>query len=345
MFKRMKRLLRLRNKSGFTLVEVIISCALLGVLILGVMGFITPVLTSVRAKEQNARATMLSEAICTYIANSTQYAFYVQTLSEVVSNDTRSISGASPAVLSLQYSGSEFEKQKDKGLNDLLTCMKNDLAGEVYEIRCIGVRWLDVPGGNGMKKLMVTNEKVNQDNCSLEADKAVPVFEAVYYDGLYPIIKFENYSNQYQLKDDDGNLQDKVEADKVDIAAGLRIVTDIYLTPDCYAVKENVRNNALPTLTGSTYADFTNIRSNLTNKGIYKIHPTISAHTASVSGEIVPSYAAAYSARSTGEAYNDIDGKEYYYPNSFIYYIVRKTKTGSDPSTPAPAGSGSEPTT
>ncbi len=337
MFKRMKRLLRLRNKGGFTLVEVIIACALLGILVLGVMGFITPVLSSVRSKEQNARAVMLSEAIDSYIAESIQYAFYVQTITEAASTDTIPVGGAAPAVLSMKYNGTEFEKQKDKGLADLLNCLNNDLAGEVFEIRCIGIRWLEEPGGNGEKKLMITNEKVDQTNCALDPDESEPVFESVFYDGLYPVIRFENYSNQYQLKDEDGNPQDQVPEEKVDIAPGLKIVTDVYLTPDCYNIDDNVRNDTMLTFSGTIRADFSNIRSNLVNRGVYKIQPTISAHTALNSdGDMVPSYSAARAADTAASEYHD-GGNVYYYPNSFIYYIARKTKTGKDPDTPAPS--------
>ncbi len=333
MLKRMKRLLRLRNKSGFTLVEVIIACALLGILVVGVLGFATPVLKNIREKEQNARALMLSEAIDSYIANSIQYAFYVQPVSNVASGDTVSVSG-DPAVMSWKYVGTEFEKYKDKGLSDLLNCFKNDLAGDVFEIKCIGIRWVDVPG-TGTKKLMVTNEKVNQTTCALDPAKAQMVFDPIFYDGLYPIIKLENYSNQYQIKGADGKPVDQVKPENVDIAPGIKITTDVYLTPDCYAVKENVRNSAIMTLTGTTYATLNNIGSNLLNRGVYKNQPRIDLHTVNSGGVMVPSYPAAYTADSTA-AYLDDDGNRYYYSNTFIYYIARKTKTGSDPATPAP---------
>lgn len=330
MYKRMKRLLRLRNKSGFTLVEVIIACALLGILIIGVLGFATPILTSVRAKESNARAVMLSEAIDSYIANSIQYAFYVQPVYNVVAADTVALTGE-PGVMSWKYVGSDFEKYKDKGLSDLLNCFKNDLAGEVFEIRCIGIRWLDVPG-TGTRKLMVTNEMVNQTNCALAADKAQPVFDAVFYDGLYPVIKFENYSNQYQIKNFAGDKVDQVKPEDVDIAPGLKITTDVYLTPDCYAVENNVRNSAEMTFKGVTYASFSNIGSNLLNRGVYKNQPCIPLHTTNVGGEMKASYETALGAEPT-RVYTDDEGNRYYYPNTFIYYIARKTKTASDPAT------------
>lgn len=331
MLKRMKRLLRLRNKSGFTLVEVIIACALLGILVIGVLGFATPVLKNVRAKEQNARAVMLSEAIDSYIANSIQYAFYVQTFSECTVRDTSPSSG-DPNVLSMKYAGKEFEKQQGRGLSDMLNCLKNDLAGEVYEIRCIGVRWVTA-SNFGDKKLVITNEKVDQDTGKLDPSKSQLVFDTVFYDGLYPIIRFENYNNQYQLKDESGALKDQVKPEDVDIAPGLRIVTDVYLSPDCYNIKENVRSRAVMTFSGMTYADLPNIRSNLLNKGVYKIQPNINVHyTVDGTGDVIPSYMSAYLYDSSHSSYSD-GGETYYYPESFIYYIARKTKTGSDPAT------------
>lgn len=348
MLKRMKRLLRLRNKSGFTMVEVIIACALLGILIVGIMGFITPVLTSVRTKEANARAFMLSEAIDKYIANSIQYAVYVQPITGAIASDTTAEGEDTPFVLGLKYPTTEYDNSalngavySDKGLEDLLTCFNTDLAGEVFEIKCIGVRWLDVPGEN-IKKLMLTNEKVDQKTCALDPSAAKVVFDAAFYDGLYPIIKFENYSNQYQLKNDDGDLVNQIPDNKVDIAPALDIHTEVYLTPDCYSAVKNTRENTWINVTGSTNVKFYNIGSNLRNTGVYKNRPAICAHTTTVDGEIVPSYDAALYA-DADNAYLDDNGKRYYYTNSFIYYIARKTKTASDPDTPAPTPEESEP--
>lgn len=339
MFKKMKRLLRLRNKGGFTLVEVIISCALLGILVMGVFGFVTPVLSSVSIKQQNARASMLAEAIDSYIANSIQYAFYVQTISHCASGDTDNTVG-DPPVLEVNYSDTEFPNYSGKGLKDLINCLQNDLAGEVFEIKCIGVRWTDVPGLSGQKKLMLTNEKVDQTTGRLDPAAAELVFDPVFYEGLYPIITFENYSNQYQAKDESGNLVDQVPEDKVDIAPAMRIVTDVYLDDGCYSTTESDRQKALFTLSGSTFAEFSNIKSNLMNNGVYKIQPKVYAHAKSdSSGKPIGDYNGAF-ATDNSKRYEH-DGKTYYYPNSFIYYIARKTKTGSDPDTSAPT---SEPT-
>lgn len=340
MFRRMKRLLRLRNKSGFTLVEVIVACALLGVLVLGIMGFATPVLSGVRAKEQNARAVLLSEAIDTYIANTIQYSRYVVTVDYVASGDTISAGGAEPAVYSLKYNGTEFPKQLGGGLSDMVDLFKNGTFSSVnYEIRCIGVRWLEVPGEGGEKKLMLTNEKVDQLTCALDPAATKPVFESVFYDGLYPVIKLENYQNHAKNPDFDETQPenpitnpkylDLANEDDLDIAPGLKIVTDVYITPECYDIRDNVRENAMLTFSGMTYADLPTIRSkNMNREGTYKIRPNLNMYTIVDDGKTVPSYSTAQAA-DAGQSYSDAKST-YYYPSTFIYYIARKTKTGSE---------------
>lgn len=303
---RLKRLLKLRNKAGFTLVEVIIACALLGVLVIGIMAFITPVLKMVRSKESNARALMLSEAIDNYIATTTQYAYYVQTISNAAKSDT---TGVTPSVMSLKYTGTEFPKKANKGLSTLKTCYDNMTNKDKYEVRCIGMRWLEDPL-SGEKKLMLTNEFVDQNSMALDASKSVPVFETCFYDGLYPIVKFENYNNQYQI-----NGADQVEADKVDIAPGLKITVDVYTDMDCYRVTENVRKSATLSYVGTTYTEFNVIKNYLLNKGDFEVIPNIEANT----------YDGA-SAKDLAVQYKE-DGNSYYYPESFIYYIARKPKT------------------
>ena len=312
MKKRIKRLLRLRNSSGFTLVEVIVACALLGILILGIMGFVTPILSSVREKEKNARALMLSEVLNTYIFSELQYAYYVATITGAATQDTTIVGGKEPAVYPLTYSGSEFPKAKDKNLGlSTLKARFDKLGSDDYEIRCIGIRWLE-EAVTHERKLMVTHEKVKWDDKKiwLDPSKQKLLFEDCFYDGLYPVVRFENYSNQYHL-----------EADKRDdtenIASALGLHVDVYTKPDCYNVKEDTRKNALLTWSGESYIGFTNIKNTLDDK--------------TQSNEIVPNiqvntYDAAR-AKDASVVYTS-DGENYYYPESFIYYIAFKNITG-----------------
>lgn len=309
MKKRIKRLLRLRNSSGFTLVEVIVACALLGILILGIMGFVTPILSSVREKEKNARALMLSEVLNTYIFSELQYAYYVATITGAATQETTIVAGNPPAVYPLTYSGSEFPKAKDKnlGLSTLHERFKK-LGSDDYEIRCIGIRWLG-EAVTHEKKLMVTHEKVKWDENKiwLDTSKQKLLFEDCFYDGLYPIVRFENYSNQYHL---DADKRDDTE----NIASGLGLFVDVYTKPDCYNTKAEVREKALLTWSGESYIGFTNIKNTLDDK--------------TQSNEIVPNiqvntYAAALG-KDSSAAYTS-DGEKYYYPESFIFYIAYKS--------------------
>lgn len=315
MRKRLKRLLRLRNSTGFTLAEVVIACALLGILILGIMGFVTPILSSVREKQKNARAYMLSEAVDTYIEQTIQYAYFVATFSGVAYSDT---TGASPRIVSAKYEKSspgaalEFPKREGKSLESLKACFSK-MEADTFEVRCIGVRWHRY-GNEGGWKLMLTNEQVDQTTLALDPNKSKLVFEECFYDDLFPIIKFENYNNQYSKKIS-GVATEQVKPEDLDVAPGLRIVTDVYTNPECYSTSAGTRENALFTMNGESYVGLNNIKSNLKNKGDYEIVPNIEVNT----------YAAALAADSSRKC--SIDGAECYYPESFIYYIVRKTKT------------------
>lgn len=319
MLRRIKRLLRKRNNGGFTLVEVVIASALLGVLMLGVFGFVQPVLNSVKAKEQNARAVMLCETVESYIANSIKYAYYVQTFSGVIADDVKSAGGTKAPIVAEKYTGTEFPANADDSLGLMLNCLNTTLGTANYEIRCIGMRWLDDPK-SGEKKLMLTNEVVDQSTLALDPTKAKPVFETCFYDGLYPVLKFNNYDNQYTVLDKSTGLPvDRYEADEVKIAPAVEITMDVYLDPACYSVDENIRKAANVSFVGTTYQDFRNISSTSTinQAGAYKVQPGVEVHT----------YNEAYAA-SSSLVYNDYTVGDCYYPDTFIYFIARKSKTG-----------------
>ncbi len=323
MLKRIKRLLRKRNNGGFTLVEVIVASALLGVLMLGVLGFVQPVMKNVREKEQNARAVMLCETVESYIANSTKYAYYVQTFSGVTAADVTSASVSSPApIVNAKYTGTEYPDNADASLALMQNCLNNILGKENYEIRCIGMRWLD-DAKSGEKKLMLTNEVVNQDTLALDPSRTRPVFETCFYDGLYPVLTFGNYNNQYQILDEaTGTAVDKFAEDELKLAPALEITMNVYLDLTCYSTNEAWRKTASATCIATTCADYRNISSvNTINPAKeYKLQPNVEVHT----------YAQALAA-SSGLVYNDPELGNCYYPDTFIYYIARKTKTSGSP--------------
>ncbi len=335
MFKRIKRLLRLRNNSGFTLVEVIIATALLAILIVGMFGFVQPVMRSVRAKEQNARAVMLADTVESYIASSTKYAYYVATFSGVAASDvTAPNTSTLPAIAKAKYTGTDEPYKSAAGTLEGMMKRRNDLNKDNYEIRCIGMRWLTDPK-NGAKKLMLTNETVIQENCALDLSKSKLVFETCFYDGLYPVMEYKNFSTKYQEYDEAGNLLFEYAPEKETIAPGLEITMDVYLDPACYSTTEATRTTQNMTFTGAMVANY-NILKNiyLRANGENKIitHAEVHSYNDALS--------AATAADSTA-VYTDPDFGQTYYPDTYIYYLVRKTKTqggagGGTTSTPTP---------
>lgn len=321
MLRRIKRLLRLRNNAGFTLIEVIIASALLGILMLGVFGFVQPVMASVKAKEQNARAVMLCETIESYIANSTKLSYYVQTFSGVTAADITTATADPAFIVNVAYGGSEFPDQTGASLSEMFSCMNSVLNTTNYEIRCIGMRWRTDPK-TGEKKMMLTNEVVDQNTGALDPAKSKLVFETCFYDGLYPVLEYKNYSNQYQVLNDAGVLVDKYPAADVKMAPALEITMSVYLTPECYSTNETTRKEAMATFNGTTFADFRNIASTATiNKaGEFKLRPNVEVHN----------YNDALSASPT-EMYTDSKVGDCYYPETFIYYLTRKTTDISAP--------------
>ncbi len=319
MFKRIKRLLRLRNNGGFTLVEVIIATALLAILIVGMFGFVQPVMNSVRSKEQNARAVMLADTIESYIASSTKYAYYVATFSGVTPADVTSTNPSVFAnIATVKYSGEEEPFKSTAGTLEGMKKRMEALNKANYEIRCIGMRWLADPK-NGEKKLMLTNEVVNQDNLALDLTKSKTVFETCFYDGLYPVLRLANYPNQYQVLKDGSTseLVDRYEADKVTIAPGLEITMDIYLDSACYSTTEATRTGQNMAFTGTRYAEYNIIKNIYLNEsGENKMLPRAE----------VNSYDEALALDSGAVYYNDKIDDNTYYPDTYIYFLARKTK-------------------
>ncbi len=325
MLKRIKRLLRKRVNAGFTLVEVVISCALLGVLMLGMFGFINPVMENIRQKEQNARAVMLCETIESYIVNSTKYAYYVNTFTNVTPSDvTASSSTTKPYITDLKYTGTEFPEHAsaEAKLADMITCMETVLNTDSYEIRCIGMRWM-LDKKSGYKKMMLTNEVVNQKTGALDLSKTKLVFETCFYDELFPILEYKNYDNQYKVLDNTGAAVDKYADADIKMATGLEVTVNVHLEPDCYNVKQVNRNSSLPTFVGTTFADYRSISGLGNSSGSYKVCPNLEVNT----------YDAAKAKNPAG--IHSYEGEQYYYPDTYIYFLARKTKV-TTPATPAP---------
>ncbi len=185
--KRFKRLLSKRNKSGFTLVEVIISTALLGILILGMTMFMSPIFGIISENKADVRANNLGTSINYYLSRSMRNACFIAVYTNTEYSKFTSDDG-SDAVKNL------------KEMAEYVTKNKN------YQMKCISIRRVqDYKGTN--QKYMLFNEKVDKSGILTSTDNPTGanadrlVFEKCYYDGLFPSVEFSQ-PNQLKLKED-----------------------------------------------------------------------------------------------------------------------------------------------
>lgn len=292
-----KRLLKKRNNGGFTLVEVVISCALLAILVLGVTGFAGPVLNMLKDEKKDARATQLADTLNSYISGVLKDAKFVAVYENATFDDAKDTASA---LKSIAGTG-------DKGLNKMATFMSTPENQKKYQVCCLGIRWYD-DDKTGRKKLMLTNEQVTS-NYGLKEGGSSPVFTNELYDGLCPVIKFETFGPL--IDDGTGNMiRDTTKAN----ASGYKLTTQIYSDENCYAVNSVTRNNkARLSFTAVTFFE-------------------CSAMKNSDSSENKP----AEEPNKLGELQNQIDAKQgslgcengynerAYYPDTYIFYVVAR---------------------
>lgn len=322
----MKRLLRLRNNGGFTLAEVIVACALLTILMMGMFAFMTPVLNSITEKNANAHAVLTAEALDTFIINSVRSASYAKVYPDVTGNINDVISAEIAA-------GGEIKKM-----------IEYATANSSVELRCVGLRYVKTEPSKDWK-IIATREIVNQTNAQLDNTNYTHVFEDCFYDGLYPIVFFNTIDNQYKTPDttsgaSSGALVNAVATDK-EHNVGIQATMYIYTNDNCYNINRDKRAAEDPTYVGRSFTNLTNIGNPLANpynskeegNYKYKIYDMPSGYTIPEIADVADHYPATVTPAVTE------DGESFYYPSTFIYYVIRKspmrpTTTSTPTSTP-----------
>lgn len=281
-----KRLLKARNSSGFTLIEVIISCALLGILVVGVMTFASPIFNMIKVNQKSARATMLAEALDVYISGSIRNAVCVEVIANT-SYQTLRVSGVPGASL-----------DESTPLGRLTKFMADNNSNNAYEVRALGINWLEDTISH-RKKLMLTTLKVdnatqwNMSRLKLTTSDldAAKVFDDSLYLNLFPVVTLSTFEKT------DGSGEN---------ADGYRIVSSIYTNMECYnSGNAAARDGAGIAFEGSAYSQCFNMSG-----GANDIIEASSLETAIGAGVGANGYLE--------------NGTTYYYPDTFIYYIVEK---------------------
>ncbi len=182
--KRLKRIthfLACRNKGGFTLSEVIISCALLGILMLGIVMFISPILETVKTTNSSTRASNAAESIEYYISRSIRNAAYIAVFTETNFTDVQSKASA------------------------VITDLKAKTDSN-YNLKCISIRYAMDEKSQNYKYFIcsetVENSGALKSNANPSSDSMV--FDPCYFDGIYPNVTLSRVKQEQP----DGSLKD-----------------------------------------------------------------------------------------------------------------------------------------
>lgn len=192
MMKRIKRLLACRRNGGFTLAEMVISCALLGILMLGIVMFVSPILDTVTSTNKSTRASNTAESIEYYISRSLRNAAYVSVFTDTNFEDLKTNASA------ISIIKNELLPKKDAN----------------YDLKCISIRYARDEKSDTYK-YFICNETVEpsgelKTNTTPSADSMV--FEPCYFDGIYPQV----IMTQVMQEQDDGS-EKRMPAIKIEV--------------------------------------------------------------------------------------------------------------------------------
>lgn len=207
MFKLIKRRFLKRNSGGFTLVEVIISCALLGILILGVIMFVSPILNSVNSTNKNTRASNAAETVEYYISRSIRNAAYITILTNT-----------------------DFEEASNSDvLAGLLEKYGLENVSGQYSLKCISIRYA-MDSKSKTRKYFICNETFDTHGVLQANSGPAPdtmVFDPCYFDGIYPEVVFSPVKVTKKVKQPDGT-----EKDEDVLTAALEMTVRVYDSED-----------------------------------------------------------------------------------------------------------------
>lgn len=323
----LKRLLKKRNNGGFTLIEVVISCALLGILVVGICTFATPVMNAVSRGKASARATLLTEMLDTYIAGILKNARQV----EVMQNTT----------LEAAATGLKDSTDADKGLNTIITFMSDPNNAADYEVRCLGISWVNDSRTDAKRKLMLTTNTLDTAANGYKVKGVSKVFDDVIYNGLYPIINIETFGvvgSASSTSADTSDTSDTSEATPAPGAIpgadpalpvgananGYRISIVVYSDQKCYnAASDDARHQSKSAYRSESYVKCLGMTDSAPD-----VNKLTSDVQTAITNSVDSNYPTTVTGASTGALKYTEDDDDFFYPDTYIYYVVpRKTTT------------------
>lgn len=248
--KKLKLLLKRRRKnSGFTLVEMIISCALLGILVLGITVFITPVMRSAASNERDVRATLLAETVNNYISRSTRSAYFVQ----IFTNADRAEAYADGAIAT---------NENIKKMQEFVNARVDSTGKKIYEMKCVSFTWQSDPQ-TLEEKYMVMNETFINSTTPVINTTPIPIFENCFYDGIFPRFLVE------QLKGTDVAPGDSSSESSTSESEGDKPVPAIKITAEI----SSKQDMAVTEFIGVGYTEYGTIKNpEINSRGEYRFY-------------------------------------------------------------------------
>lgn len=175
---KLKRLFNKRNAGGYTLVEVIVASALLGVLIIGVLGFVTPVFSILQSSDEVKKAERTVATIEHYISKNLRKSLYVKVYDNATIDDLNG-----------------WVQEDDEDLADtMLGFFSGDERKKDYTLRCLAIEYMtdnnirNSSTGATAQKYMLYNYAY--DWSTGQFVDPVNVFEECFYEDIYPKFSF-----------------------------------------------------------------------------------------------------------------------------------------------------------
>lgn len=256
MKKYLTRLFKKRNSAGFTLVEVIVSTALIGVLMVGIVLFMAPVFSMVDTNETAQRADRTTTTLEHYISKSLRNTVFVKVYTGAKVTDITNPDGAIRE--DPDFSGEE-------GIEKFMEGHKDN-----YQLNCLSIKYVEDTNprnsslGNNPHKFMLYNESFDTNYNHLSS---TAVFEECFYEDIYPKFTFSRDSMKVEL-DKDGKIipedaDPKPEVSKT-LYPGIQLDIDIYND-------ENMTDFG-HIFKGTSYIEINNIKSmQINSEGKHKV--------------------------------------------------------------------------
>ncbi len=304
MMKHLKRLSKWRNSSGFTMVEVIVSTALLGVLIVGILLFMTPVFGMIDNNEVNQKADRTATTMELYLSKSLRSSLFIKVYTGAKSDDVTKGDGAI-------CKDTQFEAMKKFVVDNSAN----------YELRCISIKYVEDTNprnnstGNNPYKYMLFNEKVDTSHYTVDASKSDRIFDECFYEDIYPKFSFRRNPVCFdkdgnvipETYDSDGNVTPKhedVDGNKVNPWPHddtTNYTTTLYpvIEMDIDIYGDEGMDISSRAFSGRSYIEVNNVKSlQLNSKGTYVIYEPEAITDGSTDKDIYIFYVA----RKTGVA-------------------------------------------